>query len=121
MHPSVSIIGHFRDDTLDTASSFSSRSNRGRPIDSHLRKLRAANMSSDHAVDLTESKQSDLRTLLIAMTIVPTVIVLVRAWSRALLPVAPLSKIPTRFWWDDWAAFAAAVRLVSHPPSSGSD
>ncbi|ROV87838.1 hypothetical protein VMCG_10546 [Cytospora schulzeri] len=66
-------------------------------------------MSSSKAVDLTQSKQSDLRTLLIAMVIVPTVIVIIRAWSRALLPVSPTSKIPTKFWWDDWTAFAAAA------------
>lgn len=67
-------------------------------------------MSSAKAVDLAESKQAGLRALYIAMAIVPTVIVLVRAWSRALLPVPPTSIISTKFWWDDWTAFAAAVR-----------
>ncbi|KAK7744558.1 hypothetical protein SLS53_003443 [Cytospora paraplurivora] len=70
-------------------------------------------MSSATAVDLTESKQAGLRALYIAMAIVPTVIVLIRAWSRALLPVSPTSIISTKFWWDDWTAFAAAAINVA--------
>lgn len=62
-------------------------------------------------VDLTESKQSELRVLLITMIILPTVFVLIRAWSRALLPITPMTRIPNKFWWDDWTAFVAAVRL----------
>lgn len=45
------------------------------------------------------------------MMIVPTVVVLIRAWSRALLPVSHMTRIPTKFWWDDWTAFAGAVRV----------
>lgn len=62
-------------------------------------------------LNLDETKQADLRTLLIAMTVVPTIVVLIRAWSRALLPVSAMSKMPTKFWWDDWTAFAGAVCL----------
>lgn len=68
-------------------------------------------MFSFKPVDLTESKQSELRALLITMAIVPTVVILIRAWSRALLPVSSMTRIPTKFWWDDWTAFVAAVRL----------
>lgn len=66
-------------------------------------------MSTAGDIDLTKSKQPQLRVLLIAMMIVPTVVVLIRAWSRALLPVSPLTRIPTKFWWDDWMAFFGAV------------
>jgi hypothetical protein len=69
--------------------------------------------STGTQVDLNESQQGNLRMLLIAMAIVPTIVVLIRAWSRALLPVSAVSKIPTKFWWDDWAAFVAAVRSYS--------
>ncbi|KAK7754994.1 hypothetical protein SLS62_003078 [Diatrype stigma] len=62
---------------------------------------------------LKESKQPELKTLLIAMTIVPTVVVFIRAWSRALLPVDAMSKIPSRFWWDDWTAFAGAILNIA--------
>lgn len=55
--------------------------------------------------------QTELRALLITMIILPTVIILIRAWSRALLPVDPTARIASRFWWDDWTAFIAAVHL----------
>jgi hypothetical protein len=61
------------------------------------------------SVNLNESKQGNLRALLIAMMVLPTVVILVRFWSRALLPAYSMSKMPTRFWWDDWTALAAAV------------
>lgn len=56
-----------------------------------------------------EDKQKQLWDLLIAMIILPTVVILVRFWSRALLPTLSVSKLPMRFWWDDWTALAAAV------------
>ncbi|KAI1084497.1 hypothetical protein F5B20DRAFT_298673 [Whalleya microplaca] len=62
---------------------------------------------------LEESKQSELQTLLISMTVVPTVVVLIRAWSRALLPVTAMSKVPSKFWWDDWTAFAGAALNIA--------
>jgi hypothetical protein len=56
-----------------------------------------------------DEKQGALRSLLIAMTVVPTVVITIRFWSRALLQDFSLSKMPIRFWWDDWIALAAAV------------
>jgi hypothetical protein len=58
---------------------------------------------------LSESKQADLRGVLKAMLVLPTVVVVIRAWSRALMQLSTHSKIPARFWWDDWTAFAGAV------------
>ncbi|KAF3061499.1 hypothetical protein GL218_03013 [Daldinia childiae] len=60
-----------------------------------------------------DTKQDELRKLLIAMMIVPTVVVLVRAWSRALMTPSAMSKTPNKFWWDDWTAFAGAVLNIA--------
>ncbi|KAI1097137.1 hypothetical protein F4804DRAFT_328510 [Jackrogersella minutella] len=69
------------------------------------------------SVDLTETKQGGLRTLFITMMVFPTVVVLVRVWSRALLPDPSLSKVsvPTtsKFWWDDWTIIIAAVLNIA--------
>lgn len=43
------------------------------------------------------------------MLITPLVAIVLRFWSRAL---APSSKGP-RFWWDDWLALAALVKVPS--------
>jgi hypothetical protein len=56
-----------------------------------------------------ESKQGELRSLLIAMIALPTIIVAVRLWSRYLSSAMSMSKALSRFWWDDWTALAAAV------------
>lgn len=56
-----------------------------------------------------ESKQRDLRSLLIAMMVLPTIVVIVRFWSRYLSSAFTISRMPMRFWWDDWTALTAAV------------
>lgn len=60
-------------------------------------------------VNLKDDQGPQLRALLIAMLVLPTFAIIVRFWSRALLPSQPMSKRPTRFWWDDWTALIAAV------------
>lgn len=71
-------------------------------------------MSSTSLVNANESQQDSLRTLLIAMLVLPTITVVLRVWSRAILPLSPTSHIKSRFWWDDWAAFAgAALNIVT--------
>ncbi|KAI1332609.1 hypothetical protein F5Y16DRAFT_407312 [Xylariaceae sp. FL0255] len=65
--------------------------------------------ASEMQVNLNESKQASLRTLLIAALVTPTIVVFFRVWSRALLPVSPTSNIKSRFWWDDYTVLAAAI------------
>ena len=68
-------------------------------------------MSSAQNAEITKIQQDRLRVLPIAMIIVPTIVILIRAWSRALLPLSPTSRIATKFWWDDWMTFAAGVQI----------
>ena len=65
------------------------------------------------SVDLEEDRSGQLRALLIAMIVIPTAIVSVRCWSRALLPVnpTPLSGKESRFGLDDYFVLAALVSL----------
>ncbi|ETS75365.1 hypothetical protein PFICI_12309 [Pestalotiopsis fici W106-1] len=71
-------------------------------------------MSSAQNVEISEIQQGQLRVLPIAMIVVPTIIILLRAWSRALLPVSPTSHITTKFWWDDWMVFAAGALNIAN-------
>lgn len=64
-------------------------------------------------IDRMDNKQNNLRTLLIAMIIVPSIVIFIRFWSRALLPISPTSKVARKFWWDDWTALIAAVFNVA--------
>ncbi|QKX55356.1 uncharacterized protein TRUGW13939_02448 [Talaromyces rugulosus] len=61
------------------------------------------------AVDLSENRGPPMRTLLIAMIVLPTVAVLLRFWSRTLLPATGRLQSVGKFWWDDWSALVAAV------------
>ncbi len=56
-------------------------------------------------------KQSELHKLLTAMIVLPSLIVCLRFWSRALLPNGAASKtaFSRKFWWDDWSVLVAAV------------
>ncbi|KAI1260513.1 hypothetical protein F5Y18DRAFT_419999 [Xylariaceae sp. FL1019] len=67
--------------------------------------------SAGEGVD--HSLQNELRNLLLSMAIIPTVIVFLRAWSRALLPLSTGGKSTPRFWWDDWCAFIAAALNIA--------
>ena len=67
-------------------------------------------MSTPPSPNLNDDRGPELQALLIAMIVIPTVAVIIRFWSRALLPGFSLSKQTLRFWWDDWFALAAAVR-----------
>ncbi|KAL4772929.1 hypothetical protein BDW60DRAFT_222136 [Aspergillus nidulans var. acristatus] len=66
-------------------------------------------MSTTEQVDLTEDRGAQMRELLIVMLILPVVAVILRFWSRALLPDAPGTRMVNRFWWDDWAALVATM------------
>lgn len=66
-------------------------------------------MNAASGVDLSENKQNNLRSLLVAMIVLPTVVVAIRFWSRYLSPAFSISHMPTRFWWDDWTALTATV------------
>lgn len=61
-----------------------------------------------------DSMQGQLRSLLIAMLILPSIVILIRFWSRSLLADSDTSSIRAKYWWDDWTALAAAV--CSHSP-----
>ncbi|KAI9714015.1 MAG: hypothetical protein M1820_000745 [Bogoriella megaspora] len=56
-----------------------------------------------------------LRAICIATIIIPTVAVILRFWSRALLPrdPTPMSKVKSRFWWDDWTILAALILTIA--------
>ncbi|OTA98156.1 hypothetical protein M426DRAFT_120744 [Hypoxylon sp. CI-4A] len=60
-----------------------------------------------------DSKRRELRTLFITMMTLPTVVVLIRTWSRALLPAFHMSKIPNKFWWDDWTVYIALALNIA--------
>jgi hypothetical protein len=78
--------------------------------------LSVRNKREDVSLD---EKQGALRSLLIAMTVLPTVVIIVRFWSRALLQDFTVSRMPTKFWWDDWTALAAAVSKDTIPVPTG--
>lgn len=65
--------------------------------------------STPPGVNLDDDQRPALRGLMIAMLVLPTVAVVLRFWSRAMLP--GFSSTPIRFWWDDWTALIAAVCL----------
>ena len=62
-------------------------------------------------VDLSDDLGARLQTLLTVMAILPTIAIIIRFWSRALLPeMSSMHSRPMRFWWDDWTALVTAVR-----------
>ncbi|PLB51343.1 hypothetical protein P170DRAFT_382755 [Aspergillus steynii IBT 23096] len=67
--------------------------------------------STPKEVGLNGDQRSVLRALVIVMLVIPTVAVLLRFWSRAMLP--GFSSTPVRFWWDDWTALIAAMLNVA--------
>ncbi|KAK1147218.1 hypothetical protein N8T08_001957 [Aspergillus melleus] len=58
-------------------------------------------------VNLSDDQRPALRALMIIMLITPIFAVILRFWSRAMLP--GFSSTPVRFWWDDWTALLAAM------------
>ena len=59
----------------------------------------------------TDDRAPGVIALLIAMTIIPTLAVALRIWSRALIPTSSTSRA-WRFWWDDWLVFLDLVSVT---------
>lgn len=53
----------------------------------------------------TDNRHETMQTWLIFITILTAVSITLRFWARA------LGKPGNRFWWDDWLALAAVVKL----------
>lgn len=65
-------------------------------------------------LNLNDNQGPALRTLLIVVIIIPTLVIILRFWSRAILPAVTKSRSPVRFWWDDWAALVAACLNLAY-------
>lgn len=51
------------------------------------------------------------QAFLIFLTILVTVVIILRFYSRALGPRHTSGQSVHRFWWDDWVALLSVVRL----------
>jgi hypothetical protein len=47
----------------------------------------------------------------IAMAVIPALAVILRFWSKALLPASPREKLSRRYGRDDWTILLAAVSV----------
>jgi hypothetical protein len=60
---------------------------------------------------LLTGREASIRALFIIMAILPTIAVILRLWSRALLPGSSHERPMSRYWWDDWTVILATVWL----------
>lgn len=51
----------------------------------------------------------DILIFVIVMLVVPMVVLILRIWSRLILPDHHSRMASTRLWWDDWAVILAVV------------
>lgn len=58
----------------------------------------------------SEGRDPVMRAFLVLAAVFPTIAVILRFWSRALLPNTSNEKPISRFWWDDWMVLLATVR-----------
>jgi hypothetical protein len=49
------------------------------------------------------------RAFLTFLTILVTIIIGLRFWSRSLIATQQSGRVLPRFWWDDWVALFAVV------------